>query len=86
MTQGLPSSEATPVRGERLPVCTSAMWRSNTGPLGVFFTKAVANWSTLRVASMPRTMYSLPYSYITPPAALAFMPRTACCTSVSETP
>ena len=86
ITHGLPRSDATPVFGVRLPIFTAAMSPSVTAAPPAVFTKAAESAAVSRVASMPRMMYSLPYSYSTPPEAFVFMPSTAATASLSPTP
>ena len=88
-TADLPRSDAVPSLGNFAPTCTSAMSSSKIGAFPEAVpprTTARASWSTRSVESTPRTMYSLPYSYNTPPFAFRFISRVTVMISFSVTP
>ena len=62
MTHCLPSWEAVPILGLRLPILTSATLPNSTGPEAVVLTSEPARVPTLSDARTPRMIYSLPYS------------------------
>ena len=86
-TAGRPDTEASPVLGLLAPSLMSATSANTMGWLAALrLITACAISLVLVVDSTPRTMYSLPCSYSTPPVALRFMLRTAVITSSSATP
>ena len=85
-TAGLARTEAVPNLGALSPIFTSATSPINTGTPSTRFTTALAIASTSVVATAPRTMYSLPYSYKIPPLAFRFISRAALRTSSNVTP
>ena len=75
------------MRGDFTAGRTSATSASTTGrPCGVSFTTDCDISSASLVESRPRKIYSLPYSYNTPPVALRVMACVASNTSERPTP
>ena len=85
-TAGCASTEAIPNLGALSEIITSATSDSTTGLPSIRFTTAKPISSVSVVVMSPRTMYSLPYSYMIPPLALLFILRDAANTSSSVTP
>ena len=72
-TAGLPFSEARPSLGWLEPTFTSATSSNVTGAPSTVFITALDISFTSSVETTPLTIYSLPYSYITPPLTLLFI-------------
>ncbi len=85
-TAGFPCTDATPRRGVCAPIATVATCSKRTVPPAMVGTAVCPSSSISLVESAPRMMYSLPYSYSTPPDAFWFMLRTAVNRSSSATP
>ena len=86
ITHCLPFSDAVPMLGAWLPTFTVAISPMVIAVLPEPFTNAFFSASILFVALTPRTIYSLPYSYSTPPEVLRFISCIAAFTSLSATP
>ena len=85
MTAGSPRSEPSPILGAApiLSVATSSIF---TMPCGVALMTDFPSSAKSFVLPMPRTMYSLPYSFKKPPDELPFAPSQAFKSSSSVTP